>query len=292
MQMKDGFYPALGTPTNIVGSLATGSYEKQINLMIEAGAKGLLCMGSMGRMETIRNSEYPVIAKKCCAVADKRVPVMVGVMDCSISRVLDRIDALGKIDVEGVVATLPFYGKVNEKNAINFFTLLAKESAYPVYIYDLPSVTQSPMTENMLHILVKQSNIKGIKTSNLQLIISLMRNPVQRDDFSVFYSNLDMFDFALASGITKNLDGMFTCTPCNASKMYSAPDDKECVSKCLNNILELRNLFLKEDLFQAYSYTMGLVGCPGDYHPDYSSAVSDTAKEEIYACMKKIGEIK
>jgi 4-hydroxy-tetrahydrodipicolinate synthase len=294
IQMKDGFYPALGTPTDADGTLVVDSYEKQINLMIEAGAKGLLCMGSMGRMETIRNSEYPVIAQECCAATGKRVPVMVGVMDCSVSRVLDRIDALDKIDVEGVVATLPFYGRVNEKNAVNFFTLLAKESAYPVYIYDLPSVTQSPVTENVLQILAKHPNIKGIKTANLQLVLSLMRNPVQRDDFSVFYSNLDMFDLALVSGIVKNLDGMFTCTPCNTKKMYeySMEGDWERIPECLNNILQLRNIFLKEDLLQAYSYTMGLLGCPGNYHPDYSSSISDAAKEEIYACMKKTGEIK
>ena len=48
---------------------------------------------------------------------------------------------------------------------------------------------------------------------------------------------------------------------------------------------------LKEDLFQAYSHAMGLLGCQGDYHPDYSSPVSAAAKDEIRSCMKEIGEI-
>jgi 4-hydroxy-tetrahydrodipicolinate synthase len=291
--MKNGFYPALGTPTGANGRLAASSYKKEIDLMIEAGAQGLLCMGSMGRMETIPDREYPVIAKACVEMASRKIPIMVGVMDCCVSRVLERINALGKIDIDGVVATVPFYARLNERNAVNFFTLLAKSSPYPVYVYDLPSVTQLPVTENILNGLLKQSNIKGIKTANLQLISGLLRNPVRQDDFSVFYSGLDLFDIAIRSGIGKNLDGMFTCTPYNSEKMYesAAAQDHSQVSECLNNILRLRNLLLKEDLFQAYSHAMGLLGCPGDYHPDYSSPVSAAAKDEIRNCMKEIGEI-
>ena len=292
-QMKDGFYPALGTPTGANGRLVRSSFEKEINLMIDAGAQGLLCMGSMGRMESIPDKEYPLIAKACYEITSKRVPLMTGVMDCSVSRVLDRIQALGNLDIEGVVTTVPFYSRLNERNAINFFSLLAKSSRYPVYIYDLPSVTQFAVTENMLYALMKQPNIKGIKTANLQLISVLMRNLNLREDFSVLYSGLDLFDVAIRSGVTKNLDGMFTCTPYNSKMMYdgSAAKDHNRVSEHLNNILKLRNILLKEDIFQAYSYSMGLLGCPGDYHPDYCSPVSEAAKEEIRNCMKEIGEI-
>ena len=292
-QMKDGFYPALGTPTDANGQLVGSSFEKQINLLIEAGAQGLLCMGSMGRMDSILDREYPVIAKTCVEITAKRAPVMVGVMDCSVARVLERINALGKIGIDGVVATVPFYFRLNERNAANFFTSLAKSSPYPVYMYDLPSVTQFAFTENLLNELVKQPNIKGIKTANLQLITAFLRNRDRREDFSVLFSGLDVFDVAIRSGIGKNLDGMFTCTPYNSGKMYksAATQDYKRVSECLNNILKLRNLLMKEDIFQAYSYAMNLLGCSGDYHPDYCSAISAAAKDEIRNCMIKIGEI-
>lgn len=57
--MNSGFYPALGTPTGVGGTLVKDSFNRQVELMIEAGAQGVLCMGSMGKMETIRNKEYP-----------------------------------------------------------------------------------------------------------------------------------------------------------------------------------------------------------------------------------------
>ena len=68
-------------------------------------------------------------------------------------------------------------------------------------------------------------------------------------------------------------------------------DTMKKISKHLNNILTLRNTMLKEDIFPAYSYAMELLGCPGNYHPDYNKQVSNKLKEEIYEYMKSIKEI-
>ncbi len=291
-KMKNGFYPALGTPVDSDGRLVVKSFNRQVELMIESGAKGLLCMGSMGNMASVRDREYPGIARQCSEVVSGRLPVMVGVMDCSVSRVNDRIEALEGIKIDGVVTTVPFYFKVNPGESIRFFTLLAKISKYPIYIYDLPSVTQSPVTARILKSLVGIPNIKGIKTANLALILDMQRNNCIHDDFSVFYSGLDLFDIALQCGISKNLDGMFTCTPMNSKKLYEeiSRSSLETKSEYLKNILELRNLFLKENIFSAYSYAMELLGCPGNYQADYDTPVPEKLKEEIFNCMKTIKE--
>ncbi|HZK61737.1 MAG TPA: dihydrodipicolinate synthase family protein [Anaerovoracaceae bacterium] len=292
-EMKNGFYPALGTPTDNDGKIIGISYEKGIELMISSGAAGVLCMGSMGNMAGIRNSEYAKTASLCVKVVAKRVPVMVGVMDCSVNRVLDRIESLDNIEIDGVVATAPYYYKLNAGEIVSFYTMVSEKSKYPLYIYDLPSVTQSPVTKDILTPLMKIHNIKGMKTANINLILDLLRNNSIRDDFSIFYSGLDSFDTAIKSGIRKNLDGMFTCTPYSSKMMYENFEngDGAKISKHLNNILILRNTMLKEDIFPAYSYAMELLGCAGNYHPDYNNQVSDKLKEEIYECMKTIKEI-
>ncbi len=293
INFNNGFYPALGTPTNEDGVLVTGSFSRQIELMIGSGASGMLCMGSMGRMESLRNSEYPKVAKKCVDITRSRVPVLVGVMDCSIARVLDRIDSLGNIDIDGVVTTLPYYLKVSESGAINFFSLISRKSRFPVFIYDLPSVTQTSVTPYIMSFLKDEKNIKGMKTPNLNLILDLKRNNLINEDFHIFYSALDTFDLAISGGIRKNLDGMFTCTPVNSGLMYSNIETGNGIelSGYLRNIIRLRNLFLKEDVLASYSFAMELLGCPGIYHCDYSNPASTGLREEIYNCMKEIKEI-
>jgi len=121
IQMNNGFYPALGTPTDDNGILNESSYSKGIELMVSSGAAGVLCMGSMGVMASIRNSEYAKTAQLCVDTVAKRVPVMVGVMDCSVNRVFDRIKALESAGIDGVVATAPFYFKLSAGEIVNFF---------------------------------------------------------------------------------------------------------------------------------------------------------------------------
>ena len=260
--------------------------------MIEAGAKGILCMGSMGKMASIRDKEYPKVAQICVDAVSRKTPVLMGVMDCSVSRVVDRIETLKDIEIDGVVATVPYYYKLNPPEIINFFQLLSKKSKYPVYIYDLPSVTQSPVTFEILATLADIPNIKGLKTANLGLILEMQRNSYRNDNFSVFYSGLDLFDVAIHSGIRKNLDGMFTCTPFNSKKLYENLEQDNLLNNSiyLNNILTLRNTFLKENIFSAYSFAMQILGCPGNYQSDYDLPVSENLKEEISHCMKIIEE--
>ncbi|MFA5649895.1 MAG: dihydrodipicolinate synthase family protein [Proteiniphilum sp.] len=290
--MKKEFYPALGTPVNPDGTLVSKSFERQIELMISSGAKGALCMGSMGNMASLRDSEYTGIAKQAQDVVNHRIPLLVGVMDCSIARVLDRIDSLKDINIDGVVATAPFYSPVKSDEIVNFFTKIAKESKFPVYMYDLPGVTQSPISVAQLKSLVKEKNIAGIKTGNLNLIMDIYRNDLlDRDNFSVYYSNLDLFDVALKAGVSKNLDGMFTCTPYNSRKMYNPNSSESEIFESLNNILKLRNLFIKENVLSSYSYAMELLDCPGNYHADYALPISEGLKTEIADLMKNIHEI-
>lgn len=291
--MENGFYPALGTPVDIKGKLIKDSFEKQIESMIDAGASGVLCMGSMGNMTSIKGLEYKKIAEACVETTARRCPVMVGVMDCSVARVLDRIYALRCLDLEGVVATPPFYYKSNTTQIINFYKMVAKESKYPVFIYDLPVVTQSPVEERALLELINTDNIAGIKTANIALITKLMREGAIKEDFQVLFSDLDIFDVAIGYGIKKILDGMFTCTPVNSKRMYECASggDKDGVSYYLRNIIKLRDEFIKSSIFTAYSYAMELLGMPGYYQPDYHGRILEEAKDGIYNCMKEIGEL-
>jgi len=285
--MKDGFYTALGTPLDKAGKLVKESLKKQIDMQISAKASGLLCMGSMGNMIGVKDSQYYNIAKESVIQNNNKIPLMVGVMDNSIARVLDRINVLKDLDIHGVVATTPYYYRVNQIQIFDFYNTIANNSKFPLYLYDLPGVTQSPINTDTVLKLMKNKNIKGIKSGNMNLISEIMRSNKLVEGFDMLYSGLDTFDIALKGGITKNLDGMFACTPKNATKMYYENDS----SKYLKNIITLRNIFIKHGVLNSFSYAMELIGCAGIYYEDYTKQINEQAKSEIKRYMSEIGEI-
>ena len=84
----------------------------------------------------------------------------------------------------------------------------------------------------------KHPNIRGIKSGNLVTQRILKRSEDRPGNFSMIFSNIDEFDIAYCYGIDHNLDGMFSCTPKTAGKMYRALEagDRETAGQCLDSI--------------------------------------------------------
>jgi 4-hydroxy-tetrahydrodipicolinate synthase len=293
--MKKGFYTALGTPIDLQGNFNPESMSRQIEQQIDAGVSGLLVMGSMGNMTYLKNSEYPKVAACAAAVAKGRVPVLVGVTDVSIERVMDRVAALEGISgIDGIVSTVPYYSTMDQAGIFEFYNGIANRSDKPLYLYDLAVVTKAATAPATVKKLWKNDNIKGIKSGNLVTQRILMRAEDRPADFSLMFSNIDEFDIAYKYGIDKNLDGMFACTPKTARKLYDALDagDYAAAGKALDDILALRDLFLTTPaLMMAFSHAMNLLGCEGKFGTDYETDIPDADKARVTEAMKALGEI-
>ena len=292
--MKPGFVPALGTPLDENGNLLVDSFKKQINDQINAGAVGLLALGSMGIEAFIKDAVYPDVVKAAVEANNKRVPLFVGAMDTSIMRVKDRLSKIEDMDFDGVVIMAPFYSPASPNQMMNFFKGVAASTKHNVLIYDLPVVCQSKVTYDMVLELIKTvPNFAGIKSADTQMFRKLKLNPDVPKDFIMVYSGLDTFDVAYKWGIDNCLDGMLSCTPKNTGDMFKAManGDYEKAAECLNNIVGLRDLFVANNLWPSFTYAMNLLGCEGNFAPDYIEQVTETAKANVTAEMKRIGEI-
>lgn len=292
--MKAGYVPALGTPLDANGNLCEESFRKQIEDQINAGAVALLCMGTMGIQAYIRQEVYPQVAKVAVDATKGRVPVFVGAMDISITRAKERLAAMEELDVAGFVFTAPYYSPCSRDQMINYFKAVAASTRHSILLYDLPHVTQSKITYDMvLELLRDVHNFAGIKSNDQQMFRKLTLNPQVPKDFIMVYSGLDTFDIAYKWGIDKCLDGMCSCMPVNTGKMFKAMEngDFDTAAQCLNNIIDLRDAFIRWDLWPAYNATMNLLGYEGIHCPDYCSAIKPEYVPQIEKMLKEIGEL-
>ena len=293
--MEKGFYTALGTPLDENGNFVPGSMAQQIEQQIEAGVSGLLVMGSMGQMSYIKQSQYAKIAAESVKAAKGRVPVLVGVTDLSIHRVMERVEALEGINgIDGIVTTVPYYSTVTQGDIYEFYNEIANRSGRATYLYDLAVITKTATAPETVMKLWKNPLIKGIKSGNLVTQRKLLLAEDRPADFTMMYSNIDTFDIAYKYGIDKNLDGMFSCTPKTARRLYDAlaAGDQLAGAKALDEILSLRDLFVQTGcLMKAYTHAMNLLGCEGSFARDYEKDITDEYKEKVTAAMKAMGEI-
>lgn len=291
--MKAQFYTALGTPLTDDGKIIEEALIKHVEQQIEAGASGLLLMGSMGIEAAVPHSQYKKTVDIGVAAVKGRVPLYVGAMDNSIARVRERLDMIGGGKaIDGIVVTVPFYAVPRDADAVRWFSEIADYSPYPVYLYDLPGVTQFKVSMNVIDAIIKHPNIKGMKSANWELIKAIGRKYPDAD-FKCLYSGLDSFDHAYVLGIAGHLDGMFCCTPKNGKQMYECLNRGDIVGAraCLDNILLMRDTMLAHGLMRCFTHCMNLLGIEGNFHQDYVAPTADGAIEVMRTTLKKIGEL-
>ena len=281
IKLEKGFYTALGTPVDQDGNIIKKSIQRQVETQIAAGASGFFVLGSMGMQCAIRQSECRKAAEWVIEANRGRAATLYGVMDNSIVRVLERINTVKDLILDGVVMTTPYYFISEDDTIVNLFTRVADRSPIPVYLYDLQCVTKMKITEAILREVSEHPNIRGIKTPDPALARILILNP-PKDDFTVLSSNIDIFDVVNKFGAKWNLDGMFDCTPRNAGLAYAAfkKEDYAAAAGYLNKIVALRDTMIQFRVLPSFTALMNLLGYQGFYHPDYFLSVSDEAKAE------------
>ncbi len=291
MEMKKGFYTALGTAQDKEGFFLQKSFARQVTDQIEFGAAGLLVMGSMGLGVFIRDRDYVKIAETAVNAAHGACPVFIGVTDTTIGRTCDRIDALAGLDFDGVVATPPYYYAASEREQICFYREIARHSPKPVFLYDLPSASRSKITSATIQGLRGEKNLGGIKTADLPLALELEQMTERHElaaGFKVLYSGLDTFDLACGKGIGRNLDGMFACTGALARDQYQsfALGDIAGGAEYLKKIIALRDVFAEDEIMPSFTYAMNLLGYEGYFHQDYCFMPGPQQCEKIHETMK------
>lgn len=292
--MKTGYVPALGTPLDKDGNFLPESYRKQIEDQLQAGATGVLVMGSMGMEASIRNDEYAKVVRTAVEAVAGRVPVFVGAMDNAIARAKERMAAVENLDIDAFVFTAPFYFAANPAQAVRFFKGVAAQTKHGMMLYDLPSVTQFKISYDLvLQLLREIPNLVGIKSADLQLMRRLRLNPEVPENFIMVYSGLDTVDIAYRWGIERCLDGMFSCTPVNCQKLMNALEagDAAAAAKYLDNIVGLRDLFVKQDLWPSFTAAMNLKGYAGSHQPDYMAEPTERTYGAIRAALEQMGEL-
>ena len=291
--MKFGFVPALGTPLDENGNLIVESYKKQVNDMIDRGAVGLLSMGSMGIQAFLKMEVCPQVAKAAVEAAAGRVPVFVGAMACSIAQAKQRMAAMEDLDIAAFVFTTPYYHGCKPAQIVNYIKNVAAATKHGILLYDLPGVTNSKITYDVVKTLIKEvPNLMGIKSADMKLFRTLKLDPEVPADFITVCSNLDLFDVAYKWGMDNCLDGMLPVTPANTQGLFTAManGDYEKAAKHLDNIVSLRDLMAGCDLWPTYSKGMNLLGYEGNFAPDYMLPFNEANLEKLRNKMIEIGE--
>ena len=161
-----GIIPPMITPLLPDFSLDEKSLPLVIEHMISGGVHGIFILGTTGEFASLSYAVKENLIQKTCEIVSKRIPVLVGITDCSFQESLNLASIATKSGADIVVATTPFYMNVGQDELVNYFSKLADDVDLPLYLYNMPSHTGITLELESVAALAEHPNIIGIKDSS------------------------------------------------------------------------------------------------------------------------------
>jgi 4-hydroxy-tetrahydrodipicolinate synthase len=196
-----GVYIPLITPFASDGSVAIDAVERLCHEYLQAGATGIVALGTTGESTALDSDEKRAVIAACASVCSERsADLIVGAGTNNTRSTIAAVRELA--GTPALVATLivvPYYVRPSEAGIVAHYQAVATESPVPVVIYNISARTGRHLSAAKVLELARTENFAGIKHAPASFdddTLELLRltNPV--DGFAVL-GGTDTFLFPL-----------------------------------------------------------------------------------------------
>lgn len=186
--MLRGVYIPLITPFAADGSVALDAIERLCHESVDAGAAGIVALGTTGESTAVDADERRAIIDACSRVCVERgAQLIVGAGTNNTRTTVAAVEALR--DIAGLTATLivvPYYVRPSQPGIVAHFRAVAAASPVPVVLYNIAIRTGRNLGAAGVIELASDPNIVGIKQSAVGLDLDTMQLLAGvPDDFAV-----------------------------------------------------------------------------------------------------------
>lgn len=185
-----GVYVPLITPFAADGSVATDAIERLATEYLDAGATGIVALGTTGESSSLDSHEKHSVIEACArACVPRGAQLIVGAGTNSTTSTVAAVDELRV--VPGLTAALivvPYYVRPSDAGIVAHFQAVATASPVPVVIYNVGIRTGRHLPAASVLELARQPKFAGIKQATPTLdvdTLELLRTANQIDGFAV-----------------------------------------------------------------------------------------------------------
>lgn len=160
-----GLYVPLVTPFTVDGQLASDALEGLAHDVIDAGAAGVVALGTTGEPAALSAEERHAVLDVCARVCRERSATLIagaGSNDTSGSLRALR-DLAAWPEVSAALTVVPYFTRPSQEGVVAHFTRLAAESPVPLIVYNIPYRTGQVVGWQTLRRLADLPGVVGVK---------------------------------------------------------------------------------------------------------------------------------
>ena len=162
-----GLGVAMVTPFKTDGQIDFESLARIVENLIAGGVDHLCVLGTTAETPTLSAKERLEVVKFVIKQVKGRIPMMVGCSSNCTAAVLEQIKDYQLDGIDAILSAVPFYNKPSQEGIYRHFAEIAKVSAKPIILYNVPGRTGVNMTaQTTLRIAREFKNVIGIKEAS------------------------------------------------------------------------------------------------------------------------------
>jgi 4-hydroxy-tetrahydrodipicolinate synthase len=171
-----GVFPYLVSPVDPDGNVRTDVLARLCDDLINKGVHGLTPLGSTGEFAYLDAEQRTTVVRAAIEAANRRVPVVAGVVSTSTSDAIAQARAYQKLGADGILAILEAYFPLADAQVESYFRAIADAVDIPVVVYTNPQFQRSDLSLDVIVRLAEHPRIGYIKdaSTNTGRLLSIM----------------------------------------------------------------------------------------------------------------------
>ena len=160
-----GVYVAVVTPFHADGTVALPALEKLAGEYLDAGAAGIVALGTTGESSALTSDEKRGVIVTCAAVCQARgAQLIVGAGTNNTTATVSAVEALAGVPAcVAALCVVPYYVRPTEAGIVEHFKVVAQASPVPLVVYNIPYRTGRALGAASLLQLAVLPNIAAVK---------------------------------------------------------------------------------------------------------------------------------
>ncbi|WP_076262091.1 dihydrodipicolinate synthase family protein [Intrasporangium flavum] len=221
-----GLVPPVITPLTAEREVDTGSLERVVGRMLDAGVDGLFALGSSGETVFLDDAQRDLALEVIVKTADGAVPVIAGAIEPATARVVGRARAAERLGAQAVVTTAPFYAIVGPTEVERHFRSVHAAVDLPLLAYDIPVCVHTKISNGLMLDLARDGVVVGVKDSSGDDIgfrqLLLLLKDAGLDGFATLTGHEVMVDAMLLAGASGSVPGLANVDPAGYARLHAA----------------------------------------------------------------------
>lgn len=180
---------AMATPFDQDGQVSFSQANRLARALLDSGSDGLVVAGTTGESPTLTTREKWRLFAEVKKAAGGRGAVIAGTGNYNTAESIELSREAERIGVDALLLTVPYYNKPSQEGLFRHFEAIARSTALPCILYNVPSRTITDMSADTTVRLSHIPNIVGIKeaSGDLTQIAQIIQGT--RSDFRVWSGN-------------------------------------------------------------------------------------------------------